>query len=116
MPDVFKKYSIETTDYEVGQDNIQKWGFDVHNAVFGISASLIIVFLIAVLVADPATAKDTLSTIKNTIIEDADSFFMWAMNAFLVFGLILMVSPFGKIKIGGREATPDHSTFSWLSM
>ena len=51
------KYSIENTDYTVGQDNVQKWGFDVHNAVFGISAGLILIFLIAVLVSDPASAK-----------------------------------------------------------
>lgn len=38
MDDTNKKYSIETTDYEVGQDNIQKWGFDIHNPVFGTSA------------------------------------------------------------------------------
>lgn len=38
------KYSIENTDYTVGQDNVQKWGFDVHNPVFGTSAGLIIVF------------------------------------------------------------------------
>lgn len=31
MEDALKKYSIETTDYRVGQDNVQKWGFDVHN-------------------------------------------------------------------------------------
>lgn len=28
------KYSIDSTDYTVGQDNVQKWGFDVHNPVF----------------------------------------------------------------------------------
>ena len=26
MDDMTKKYSIDTTDYQVGQDNIQKWG------------------------------------------------------------------------------------------
>ncbi|GAK84866.1 high-affinity choline uptake protein BetT [Vibrio ponticus] len=25
------KYSIDSTDYTIGQDNVQKWGFDVHN-------------------------------------------------------------------------------------
>ena len=39
------KYSIDSTDYTVGQDNVQKWGFDVHNPVFGISAGLIALFL-----------------------------------------------------------------------
>ncbi|EKO3946735.1 BCCT family transporter [Vibrio fluvialis] len=116
MEDALKKYSIETTDYQVGQDNIQKWGFDVHNPVFGISAGLIILFLASLLVVDPVTAKDALNTLKNGIIEDFDAFFMWATNFFLLFTFALMVSPFGKIRIGGKDAVPDHSRVSWLSM
>lgn len=40
------KYSIDSTDYQIGQDNIQKWGLDVHNAVFSASAGLTILFLL----------------------------------------------------------------------
>lgn len=29
------EYSIGSTDYEVGQNNVQKWGFDIHNPVLG---------------------------------------------------------------------------------
>jgi len=46
MDDQLNKYSIDTTDYQVGQDNVQKWGFDVHNPVFGISAFLVILFVV----------------------------------------------------------------------
>jgi len=59
MNNDLKKYSIETTDYEVGQDNIQKWGFDIHNPVFGTSAALVFIFLGALLVVDPNTAKES---------------------------------------------------------
>ncbi|NAX22068.1 BCCT family transporter [Vibrio sp. V39_P1S14PM300] len=116
MEDALKKYSIDTTDYQVGQDNIQKWGFDVHNPVFGISAGLIILFLASLLLVDPITARDALNTLKNGIIEDFDAFFMWTTNFFLFFTLALMCSPFGKIRIGGKDATPDHSRVSWLAM
>jgi len=116
MEDELKKYSIETTDYQVGQDNVQKWGFDVHNPVFGISAGLIILFLATLIFVDPLTAKDALNSVKNGIIEDFDQLFMWSANFFLVFTFVLMVSPYGKIRIGGKNATPDHSLFSWLSM
>ncbi|MGO2076723.1 MAG: BCCT family transporter, partial [Pseudoalteromonas sp.] len=57
MSDNHDKYSIDNTDYTVGQDNIQKWGFDVHNPVFGASAGLVLIFLIAVLISDPDSAK-----------------------------------------------------------
>lgn len=116
MEDATKKYSIETTDYRVGQDNVQKWGFDVHNPVFGISAGLIIFFLISVIWVGPATAKQALDALKNGIIQQFDAYFMWVTNLFLLFALALMISPLGKIRLGGQDATPDHSRLSWLSM
>jgi BCCT family betaine/carnitine transporter len=110
------KYSIENTDYTVGQDNVQKWGFDVHNPVFGISAGLILLFLIAALVTDPAEAKAILDGLKWDIIKTFDAFFMWSANFFVVFCLILALSPWGKIRLGGDEAKTEHSTMSWLAM
>ena len=112
MDNTLKKYSIETTDYHVGQDNVQKWGFDIHNPVFGISAGLIFLFLSTLLIVDPNTAKDALNSLKNGIMEDFDLFFMWSTNFFLMFTLVLMLSPFGKIRIGGKDAASEHSTVS----
>ncbi|OLQ77720.1 BCCT transporter [Photobacterium proteolyticum] len=116
MDSVFSKYSIETTDYEVGQDNIQKWGFDVHNPVFGISAGLIILFLSALLLVEPSTAKAALNGLKFQIIENFDLLFMWSGNIFLIFCLGLIISPLGKIRLGGINAKPEHSKISWLAM
>jgi len=110
------KYSIETTDYQVGQDNIQKWGFDIHNSVFGISAGLIILLLSALLLSDPTTAKETLISIRSGIMADFDVFFMWSINFFVLFTMALIVSPFGKIRIGGKTAKTEHSTLSWVTM
>ncbi|WP_435237086.1 BCCT family transporter [Psychromonas sp. PT13] len=110
------KYSIDNTDYTVGQDNIQKWGFDVHNPVFGISAGLVGLFLIAILVIDPATSKAFLDGLKWQIIGSFDSLFMWSANIFVVFCLALVVSPYGKIRLGGDDAISDYSTPSWLAM
>ncbi len=116
MDSTLKKYSIETTDYQVGQDNIQKWGFDIHNPVFGISAGLILLFLSTLLFVGPDTAKEALNNLKSGIIDDFDVFFMWSANLFVIFTLVLMLSPFGKIRIGGKDVAPEHSTASWLAM
>jgi BCCT family betaine/carnitine transporter len=110
------KYSIDSTDYTVGQDNVQKWGFDVHNPVFGISAGLILLFLVATLISDPETAKSVLDGIKWKIIGNFDWLFIWAGNIFVVFCLVLVVSPYGKIRLGGQSATADYSYMSWLAM
>lgn len=110
------KYSINNTDYKVGQDNIQKWGFDVHNAVFGISAGLVTIFLVALLAVEPALAKETLDAVKWSIVKNFDVFFMLTLNAFVLFCVFLVISPYGKIKIGGEKAISEYSNLSWLSM
>ena len=110
------KYSIDNTDYTVGQDNVQKWGFDVHNPVFGISASLIGLFLGAILLVEPETSKSFLDGIKWWIIGAFDGLFMWSANIFVIFCLGLIVSPYGKIRLGGDDAKPDYSRISWIAM
>lgn len=110
------KYSIDSTDYTIGQDNVQKWGFDVHNPVFGVSAGFIALFLVAALVLDPETMKTALDGVKWQIIGSFDWLFIWSGNIFVVFCLILIASPFGRIRLGGQEATADYSYLSWLSM
>jgi BCCT family betaine/carnitine transporter len=110
------KYSIDSTDYTVGQDNTQKWGFDIHNPVFGISAGIILLFLVATLLTDPDVAKSALDGLKWKIIGNFDWLFIWAGNIFVLFCLILVVSPFGKIRLGGEDATADYSVLSWLAM
>ncbi len=110
------KYSIDSTDYTVGRDNVQKWGFDVHNPVFGISAGLIILFLIMTIIVDASTAKATLDSVKLAIINHFDWLFIISGNIFVLFCIALIFSPFGKIRLGGQEAKADYSYFSWLSM
>ncbi|MBF0471217.1 MAG: BCCT family transporter [Gammaproteobacteria bacterium] len=110
------KYSIDNTDYEVGQDNVRKWGFDIHNPVFALSAGLILLFLIAILITDPATAKATLDGLKWDIIGTFDALFIWSGNIFVIFCIAIALSPYGSIRLGGVDAVPEHSTLSWLAM
>ena len=110
------KYSIDNTDYTIGQDNVQRWGFDVHNPVFGFSIAIIVLFLITAAVTEPATAKTLLDGVKWDIINNFDWLFIWSANFFLVFILGIAVSSFGKIRIGGEDAEPEHSVWGWLAM
>ncbi|MEZ9845569.1 BCCT family transporter [Vibrio breoganii] len=110
------KYSIDSTDYQIGQDNVQKWGFDVHNAVFSASAGLTILFLLAMVFLDADTAKTALDGLKWQIIGSFDALFIWAGNIFVVFCLALIVSPYGKIRLGGKDAVAEYSVLSWIAM
>lgn len=111
-----KKYSIDSTDYQIGQDNINKWGFDVHNTVFSFSAGLSILFIVTLLLLDPAVAKAGIDSIKGAVLSNFDFLFMWGANILLLFAVALVFSPFGKIRLGGDNAKTDYSTVSWIAM
>jgi len=102
-------------EYTIGQDNLQKFGLDIHNPVFIISAILILVFVIGTL-ASPAEAKEILDGAKWWSINNFDWLFMLSANIILIFCIILIFLPVGKIKIGGKDAEVEYSNFEWFSM
>ncbi|MDN2483425.1 BCCT family transporter [Vibrio agarivorans] len=110
------KYSIDSTDYQVGQDNVTKWGMDVHNTVFTASAGLSILFIVTLLLLSPADAKAAIDAVKGAALSKFDFVFMWGANILLIFALGIAFSPLGKIRLGGDDAKTEFSTLSWLSM
>lgn len=105
----------EIKKYKIGQDNLQNFGLDIHNPVFPISAILILVFVIGTLIA-PSEAKIILDSTKWWAINNFDWLFMASGNFFVIFCLLLIVLPVGKIRIGGKEAKPEFTNFAWFSM
>ncbi|MCG8096116.1 MAG: BCCT family transporter [Candidatus Thiodiazotropha endolucinida] len=104
-----------STDYEIGQDNLKMFGMDMHNPVFFISAILILLFVIGTLMF-PSEAKSMLDGAKAWSISAFDWLFIWGANIFVLFCLLLVFLPVGRIRIGGDTATPDYSTLSWFAM
>ncbi|MBQ4797735.1 BCCT family transporter [Pseudoalteromonas sp. MMG006] len=111
-----KKYSIDSTDYQVGQDNVSKWGMDIHSNVFSVSIGLSLLFIITLLALSPSEAKDAINTIKNAALTNFDYVFMWGANILLLFAIGIAASPLGKIRLGGDKAKTEYSTLSWISM
>jgi BCCT family betaine/carnitine transporter len=107
------------TDYKVGQDNIVvqlgPFGLDVHNRVFAISAGAVIVFVSLTLIFQ-AQAGPLFGDLRGWITSTLDWFFLSAANALVLVCLGLIVSPLGKVRLGGTLATPDYSYLAWLSM
>eukprot|EP01029_Cantina_marsupialis_P006161 TRINITY_DN167075_c0_g1_i1.p1 TRINITY_DN167075_c0_g1~~TRINITY_DN167075_c0_g1_i1.p1 ORF type:complete len:518 (+),score=78.77 TRINITY_DN167075_c0_g1_i1:102-1655(+) len=106
---------VYDTDYELGQDNVEIMGMDLHNPVFFMSAVLILLFVILTLLF-PAVAKDALDGAKWWAINNFDWLFMASGNIFVVFCISLIFLPVGKIRLGGKNAKPEFSRLSWLSM
>ncbi len=103
------------TEYEVGQDNIQALGMDMHNPVFWVSAILVLLFVTGTILL-PAEAKQAFDGAKGWSINNFDWLFVVAGNIFVLFCFYLIFSPLSKIRIGGQDATPEFSTMSWFAM
>ncbi len=103
------------TDYEVGQDNVEVFGLDVHNPVFFVSAALVLLFSAATLIF-PETATGVLTTAKARTLEGFDWMFAATPVIVLAFAVALAISPLGRIRLGGVDATPDFSRRSWVAM
>ncbi|MCA8906503.1 MAG: BCCT family transporter, partial [Rhodospirillaceae bacterium] len=103
------------TEYEIGQDNIQKFGMDVHNPVFLISAALVLIFVVGTLLV-PDWAQSVFQSARGWSISNFDWLFLGAGNIFVIFCLVLILLPLGKIRIGGQDAKPEFSTVSWFAM
>ncbi len=103
------------TDFDTGQDNVTPFGLDIHNPVFFISSVSIVAFvLITLLFQESATAF--FGWLRPFLTSTFDWFFLSAANIFVLFCLYLMLSPLGRIRLGGNEATPDYSYAGWLAM
>ncbi|OWU83462.1 BCCT transporter [Oceanicola sp. 22II-s10i] len=110
---------IIQTDYEIGQDNIDgqvgPFGFDIHNPVFLISGLAIVIFVFYTL-ALPEQAGAVFSWLFSAVTKGFDWFFLGAANIFVIFCLLLIVTPVGSVRLGGADATPDYTYVGWFAM
>lgn len=109
---------IIETDFEIGQDNYEKsWtlSFDIHQVVFTWSALSIIAFIILTLALQDAV-EPIFTGLRSWLTGNLDWFFLLSGNVFVVLCLALIVSPLGKIRLGGPEATPDYGYVGWFAM
>lgn len=95
--------------------SLNKKYFDIHKAVFYPSA-LFLLLLIGI----SFFYGDTMATVFNSLQEftskSAGWFFILAMNVYVIVALRLAFSKYGDIRLGGKGAKPDFSTFAWFSM
>ncbi|AUH34379.1 BCCT family transporter [Paracoccus tegillarcae] len=106
------------TDYEIGQDNISSDGkvpFDIHNPVFVISATAILIFTVVTMLF--ASALEPYFTgMRDALTGGLDWFFLIAGNIFVLVCVVLILSPYGSVRLGGPDATPDFTMTGWFAM
>ncbi len=111
---------IIETSYEIGQDNISfrrrfVFELDIHNVVFSVSATAIVLFTFLTL-AFQSTLEPAFTGLRDFLTGHLDWFFLLTGNLFVLVCLGLIVSPLGRIRLGGPDALPDYSNMSWFSM
>ncbi|MFG0417281.1 BCCT family transporter [Ectopseudomonas khazarica] len=106
------------TDYVVGQDNIRGRylvNLDIHGVVFLISAVTAFIF-VALALAMHDQIEPLFKAVRDWLTVHLSWFFIGSANIFVLLCLGLIVSPLGKVRLGGTLARPDYSYFSWFAM
>lgn len=111
--------NIIETKYEIGQDNITTnvgpFGLDIHNPVFLVSGLSIVAFVFLTLAFQDSVGP-MFNDMRVWLTSTLDWFFIASANVFVLLCLFLVVSPLGKVRLGGRDATPDYSYAGWFAM
>jgi len=113
-----------------GEDNVRRWGFDVHPRVFPVAAALTVLFVVFTLLfgdiaalvglrgpsGDPMTASAAFGAVLSAVSGTFGWFYILAVNLFVVVVLVLALSSYGDVRLGGPTADPEFSDFAWYSM
>ncbi len=115
MSETHATQTIDDIDYEIGQDNIEILGLDIHNPVFLVSAISTVAMVLLVLLFQEGAAE-MFGALRPWLTSTFDWVFMGAANLFVLFCLFLVVTPLGSVRLGGVDAVPDYSYLGWFSM
>ena len=90
-------------------------GLDVNLPVFLFTSGLTILFSSLVLIF-PEASTELLSDTRNFVLNWFDTLFTVSMSSFILVIFFLIISPFGKIRLGGDGSIPDFGFISWTCM
>lgn len=99
----------------VADQNLRLLGLDVHRIVCPL-ALLLIAALVTYSIADPAQAGVFLNAAKDWTISHYDWFYIISGNAFVLFCVLLVLTPAGSVRIGRGETRPEYGAVSYFSM
>ena len=83
--------------------------------VFLFTSGLTILFSSLVLIF-PEASTELLSDTRNFVLNWFDTLFTVSMSSFILVIFFLIISPFGKIRLGGDGSIPEFGFISWTCM
>ena len=110
-----EKEKLAQSSYQVGQNNIQVFGLDINAPVFITASLTITIFVVGTLLFQEG-ATVAFESLRVWLTTRLDWVFMLTCSLLVLFCLFLIVSPLGRVRLGGAQAVPDYSTFTWIAM
>ncbi len=111
--------NIIETEHTIGEHNIQPrigpFGLDIHNPVFVVSSLTVVVFTVVTLLFQDSLGP-LFGDLRNFLTSTFSWFFLLSGNLFVLLCLFLIVTPYGSVRLGGRDAVPDYSYTGWFAM
>ncbi len=98
-----------------GKSNRNWGGMTVNPAVFVPTAAISLGVILYSLIA-PASSAALFDTLRGGVVSHFDWLLMSTGNLLLLFCVAVAVSPLGRIRLGGKGASPDYSRLSWFAM
>ncbi|GMQ61226.1 BCCT family transporter [Vallitalea maricola] len=95
--------------------NFKKWGFDMNLFVSIVSAILVLGFIIFT-IAKPTLSAKTFKDINDSLNKNFNWLYVLTINLSFIFLLVVGISKLGRIRLGGFNAKPEYSNFSWYAM
>jgi choline/glycine/proline betaine transport protein len=105
----------ESGGHKPGETNWTGYGFDLHPQVSLVAGGLVLLFIVLTL-----TFKEQSAAFFQQVLDGIGNSFGWlyilSANFFVLVMILIAAGEFGKIRIGGPDALPEFSTFSWYAM
>jgi glycine betaine transporter len=105
----------QRTTSKAVRDDASTWRHGVDLPVTLVAAGLAVVFVVTAMVYE-AEVRVGAAHIYRFIADWFGWMYVLSTAGFVFFILYVGFSRYGKVKLGGREDTPEYSTFSWIAM
>ncbi len=95
--------------------NFKSGGFNINLIVGGLTALILLGFFIYA-ITFKSVAFDQITALKDYVLMYFKPLFIWTVVLIFFILIFLAFSRVGKVKLGGEDASPSFSNFSWYSM
>lgn len=108
-------YYDEARGHKPGEKNWTGFGFDLDPQVSLTVGGLVLVFIVLTVMY-----REQSAVFFQSLLDGIGGTFGWlyilSVNFFVIAMVLVAASNYGKIRIGGPDALPEFSTFSWYAM